>query len=59
MVLQELSKKDDDKKTNERLMKIIEAQQRAITDLTVKLDLLLETEVCQQQCRLTLIMTRQ
>ncbi|CAH2014668.1 unnamed protein product, partial [Acanthoscelides obtectus] len=45
MVRQELSKKDDDKKTNERLMMIIEAQQRTVTDLTVKLDLLLKTQV--------------
>ncbi|CAH1970681.1 unnamed protein product [Acanthoscelides obtectus] len=45
MVLQELSKKDDDKKTNERFMMIIEAQQRTINDLTVKLDLLLKTQV--------------
>ncbi|CAH1962500.1 unnamed protein product [Acanthoscelides obtectus] len=37
MVRQELSKKDDDKKTIERLMMINEAQQRTITDLTVKL----------------------
>ncbi|CAH2005200.1 unnamed protein product [Acanthoscelides obtectus] len=45
MVRQELSKKDDDKKTIERLMMINEAQQRTITDLTVKLDLLLKTQV--------------
>ncbi|CAH2004747.1 unnamed protein product [Acanthoscelides obtectus] len=32
MVGQELSKKDDDKKTNERLMMIIEAQQRTINN---------------------------
>ncbi|CAH1988363.1 unnamed protein product [Acanthoscelides obtectus] len=45
MVRQELSKKDDNKKTIERLMMIIEAQQQTITDLTVKLDLVLKTQV--------------
>ncbi|CAH1960912.1 unnamed protein product [Acanthoscelides obtectus] len=45
MVRQELSKKDDDKKTIERMMLIIEAQQRTIDELTVKLDLLLKTQV--------------
>ncbi|CAH2000305.1 unnamed protein product [Acanthoscelides obtectus] len=44
MVRQEPSKKDD-KKTIERLMMIIEAQQRTITELIVKLDLLLKTQV--------------
>ncbi|CAH1988889.1 unnamed protein product [Acanthoscelides obtectus] len=43
MVRQELSKKDDDKKTIKRLMMTIEAQQWTIKDLTVKLDLLLKT----------------
>ncbi|CAH1968204.1 unnamed protein product [Acanthoscelides obtectus] len=41
----ELEMVRQDKKTYERLMMIIEAQQRTITDLKVKLDLLLKTQV--------------